>query len=131
MRNHSRLVFRSIFRVKMCSPVNDLLIGYLGDVSERGFKLLSDTQMMPAALMDLRLRMRLPQGEELKIDLKGRCMWSGVNDKTGYFEAGFTLEEPSAEFSALVERLRIMRGESDRIIAKNERAITKPASYAL
>ncbi len=113
MRNQSRLIFRSIFRVKVSDPKSGGLIGYVGDVSEFGFKLLSDTAIEPGTQMDLRLRMRLAEHELLQIDLNARCKWSGVNDKTGYFEAGFILEQPSAEFSALVEKLRIMRGEFD------------------
>lgn len=113
MRNQSRLIFRSIFRVKVSNPKSGVLIGYVGDVSEFGFKLLSDTEMTPLARMDLRLRMRLSESEQLQIDLVARCKWSGVNEKTGYYEAGFILEQPSAEFSGLVEKLRIMRGESD------------------
>lgn len=34
MRNQSRLIFRSIFRVKMSNPKSGALIGYMGDVSE-------------------------------------------------------------------------------------------------
>jgi len=113
MRNQSRLIFRSIFRVKVSNPKNGALIGYVGDVSEFGFKLLSDTEIEPGTLRDLRLRMRLAENELLQIELNACCKWSGVNEKTGYFEAGFILEQPSAEFTALVEKLRIMRGEFD------------------
>lgn len=113
MRNQSRLIFRSIFRVKVSNPKNGALIGYVGDVSEFGFKLLSDTAIEPGTRMDLRLRMRLAENELLQLELDASCKWSGVNDKTGYFEAGFILEQPSAEFTAMVEKLRIMRGELD------------------
>lgn len=113
MRNQSRLIFRSIFRVKVSNPKTGALIGYVGDVSEFGFKLLSDSQMEPGARKNLRLRMRLTESELLQIDLDASCRWSGVNDKTGYFEAGFILEQPSAEFTALVEKLRIMRNAFD------------------
>lgn len=113
MRNQSRLIFRSIFRVKVSNPKSGALIGYVGDVSEFGFKLLSDAAIEPGERMDLRLRMRLSENELLQLDLDACCKWSGVNEKTGYFEAGFILEQPSAEFTALVEKLRIMRNAFD------------------
>lgn len=113
MRNQSRLIFRSIFRVKVSNPKSGALIGYVGDVSEFGFKLLSDTAIEPGTHRDLRLRMRLAENELLQIDLQASCRWSGVNEKTGYFEAGFILEQPSAEFTSLVEKLRIMRNAFD------------------
>ena len=113
MRNQSRLTFRSIFRVKASNPKTGALIGYVGDVSEFGFKLLSDSQIEPGTRMNLRMRMRLTESEQLQIDLDASCRWSGVNEKTGYFEAGFILEQVPAEFTALVERLRIMRNAFD------------------
>jgi hypothetical protein len=113
MRYQSRLQFRSIFRVKVINPKTGALIGYVGDVSETGLKLLSDTAMEVGAPMPLRLRMRVKEDETLQFDLNVTCRWSGVNAKTGYFEAGCILEEPSAEFTLMVANMRIQRGETD------------------
>lgn len=113
MRNQSRLQFRSIFRVKVSNPKTNALIGYVGDVSETGLKLLSDTSFEQGARVPLRLRMRVKEDEVLQFDLDVTCKWSGSNAKTGYFEAGFILEEPSAEFTLMVEKLRIQRGETE------------------
>lgn len=113
MRNQSRLLFRSIFRVKVSNPKTNALIGYVGDVSEQGLKVLSDTSFAQDARVPLRLRMRLREDEVLQFDLDVTCKWSGTNAKTGYFEAGFILEQPSAEFTLMVEKLRIQRGEAE------------------
>jgi hypothetical protein len=113
MRYQSRLQFRSIFRVKVIDPKSGALIGYVGDVSETGLKLLSDAAIEVGTLMPLRLRMRVKEDETLQFDLMVTCRWSGVNAKTGYFEAGFILEQPSAEFTLMVEKMRIQRGETD------------------
>lgn len=113
MRYQSRLQFRSIFRVKVIDPKTGALIGYVGDVSETGLKLLSDTALEVGAHIPLRLRMRVKEDETLQFDLNVTCRWSGVNAKTGYFEAGCILEEPSAEFTLMVANMRIQRGETD------------------
>lgn len=113
MRNQSRLQFRSIFRVKVSDPGTNALIGYVGDVSEHGLKVLSDSAFEPGAQVTLRLRMRVKEDEILQFDLNVTCRWSGTNTKTGYFEAGFILEEPSAEFTLMVEKMRIQRGETE------------------
>jgi hypothetical protein len=114
MRNQSRLQFRSIFRVKVSDPKSGALIGYVGDVSEHGLRVLSDKPFTPGAVVSLRMRMRLKEDETLQFDLLDMiCRWSGTNAKTGYFEAGFLVEHPSAEFSLMVENMRIQRGEAE------------------
>lgn len=113
MRNQSRLPFRSIFRVKVSNPASGALIGYVGDVSETGLKILSDTAFDVGTNTSFRLRMRLSEAETLQFDLNVTCMWTGTNVKTGYFEAGFILQQPSAEFTLMVEKMRIQRGETD------------------
>lgn len=113
MRQQSRLPFRSIFRVKVSNPKTNALIGYVGDVSENGLKLLSDTQFAQGDDVHFRMRMRVSESETLQFDLHLTCMWSGTNGKTGYFEAGFILQQPSAEFTLMVEKMRIQRGDTD------------------
>ena len=113
MRNQSRLQFRSIFRVKVSNPLTNALIGYVGDISETGLKVLSDKAFEQGERVSLRLRMRVKEDEVLQFDLDVTCKWSGGNAKTGYFEAGFVLEQPSGEFTVMVEKLRTQRGETE------------------
>ncbi len=115
MRIQSRLQFRSIFRVKVSNPETGALIGYVGDVSENGLKILSDTEYEVGADVKVRMRMRINETETLQFDLSLTCMWTGTNSKTGYFEAGFILAQPSAEFTLMVEKMRIQRGEVDGV----------------
>ncbi len=109
MRQHSRIEFRSIFRVKVYTTSNQL-IGYVADVSETGLKLLSDSLMDAGTDMSLRLKMRVNEKETLQIDIKVLCMWARENESTGHFEAGFTLINPSSEYDRLVYDLRMTRG---------------------
>jgi hypothetical protein len=112
MRKHSRIVFRSLFRIKVYSRRSDQLIGYVGDLSETGLKLLSDTAMEPDSHKTLRLKMRVGDDQLLQLDIEVRCMWSSENEKTGRFESGFTLLQPSAEFARLVADLQAARARA-------------------
>ncbi|HVK99228.1 MAG TPA: PilZ domain-containing protein [Dongiaceae bacterium] len=113
MRNQSRYLFRSLFRVKVNDPKSGALIGYVGDVSENGLRVLSDTAFAPGTTATLQLRMRVNENETLQFELDVGCRWSGSNAKTGYFEAGFMLERPSAEFTRMVDKMRVKRVENE------------------
>lgn len=112
MRQHTRVTFRSMFRIKVYDTTKSLLIGYVGDVSESGLRLLSDTAMEIGTTRTLRLKMRVREDEVLQIDIHVVCMWSRANDKTGHFESGFTLVKESAEFAKLVTDLLALRARS-------------------
>lgn len=112
MRNQSRISFRSLFRIKACNRLSDQLIGYVADVSATGLRLLSDTAMAPDSCTIMRLKMRVREDEVLQLDVSLRCMWSRENQKTGRFESGFVLLEPSAEFTRLVDDLLAIRAKA-------------------
>lgn len=109
MRQHSRITFRSIFRIKVSKRPEDRLIGYVGDVSDNGLRLLSDTLIEVDSTLALRLRMRDKEGEMRQVDIEALCLWSRENTRTGHFEAGFVLPEPSEAFTALVNGMRAKR----------------------
>jgi len=109
MRQHSRITFRSIFRIKVSSRPEDRLIGYVRDVSDNGLRLLSDTLLQVDSTMALRLRMRDKEGEMRQVDIDVLCLWARENVQSGHFEAGFVLQQPSAEFTHLVNGMRAKR----------------------
>lgn len=109
MRQHTRITFRSIFRIKVSDCQTDQLIGYVGDVSESGLRLLSDTPQEVDSCLDLRLRMRDREGELRKVDIQALCLWSQENPRTGHFESGFRLAQDSEAFTLLVRNMRPMR----------------------
>lgn len=113
MREHSRITFRSLFRIRVSNRPDDQLIGYLGDLSEGGVKLVSDTPVEVGRSLQLRLKMRDREGQMQHVDIDATCTWTGENSKSGYFEAGLTLDSPSSAFSALVGRLRATRNARD------------------
>lgn len=114
MRNQSRQQFRSMFQVKVSNSRNGSLIGYVGDVSESGFKIVSESPFVPDE--HLQVLMQVREGEIAQFDLDATCKWSGNNADTGYFEGGFCLDQPPAKFVSMVGRLR----DRHRKAEKNE-----------
>ncbi len=109
MRQQSRQQFRSMCHAKVSNPRNGALIGYVGDVSECGLKVLSDAPFVQDE--HLHMQMRLGEEKVLQFDLDATCKWSGSFTNNGYFEAGFMLEQPSVEFISMVDNLRIKNSE--------------------
>ena len=111
MRQSSRITFRSTFRIKISDRESDTLIGYAGDVSECGMKLLTDTPVESGTELKLRVRMRDRHGEMRQVDVDMACQWSQENIRTGFFEAGLALQGDSAEYVRLIEGMRKVRKE--------------------
>ena len=94
MRQFSRITFRSIFRIKVSTRPDDRLIGYVGDLSDTGQRLLGDALLEVGSEMALRDM----EGDKRHVDIEVVCLWSRENTKSGYFEAGVTLAKRSNEF---------------------------------
>lgn len=109
MRQSSRITFRSTFRIKISDRESDTLIGYAGDLSECGMKLLGDTLVEPGSELKLRIRMRDREGEMRQVDVDMVCQWSQENIRTGFFEAGLSLLGESSKYVELVEGMRNKR----------------------
>lgn len=109
MRQSSRITFRSTFRIKVSDRERDELIGYAGDVSECGMKLLSDILVEPGRELQLRLRMRDRNGDLRQVEVDMVCQWSQENTRTGFFEAGLALVGESLEYVQLIEGMRSRR----------------------
>ena len=100
-----------MYHVKVIHPRNGSLIGYVGDVSESGLKILSDLPFVKDE--HLPMHIQVCEGDAMQFDLAATCKWSGNNEENGYFEGGFCLTQPPANFAALVEALRNRRRDSD------------------
>lgn len=109
MREHNRIVFRSMFRIRVHDTASGELIGYVADLSENGLKLRCDLLLEADSVLDLRLRMRGREDRMHVADVKVRCVWARENAQTGQFEAGLKLELPSVSFNDLMNELRTGR----------------------
>ncbi|SDH83921.1 PilZ domain-containing protein [Pseudomonas panipatensis] len=113
MRQHNRIVFRSMFRIRAVDGRSGKLFGYVADLSETGLKLRCDELLEADSVLDLRLRMRDREGHMREAEVSVRCIWSRENAQTGQFEAGLALEQPSMTFSELMRSLRAGRRSAD------------------
>lgn len=121
MRHQSRQQFRSMFQVKVSNSRNGSLIGYVGDVSESGFKIVSESPFVRDE--HLHVLMQVREGEIAQYDLDATCKWSANNVDTGYFEGGFRLHQPPAKFVSMVERLRDRRDKTEKSKAEKTKAV--------
>lgn len=109
MREHERVVFRSLFRIKVRLRGKSGLLGYAGDISSRGMRLVSDESVEPGTRLELELSMRDGEGQVHQASAVLICRWSRENPRTGHQESGMQLESLSPSFSALVQRVGAQR----------------------
>jgi hypothetical protein len=107
MRQHNRITFRSLFRIKVSLRENGALIGYAGDISEGGLRLLADKEIAPGTALQLSLRMRDRFGEMRSVDIDVLCQWCTPNPRTGHIEVGLALSAESPAFVQLLTDMRI------------------------
>ncbi|WXL25749.1 PilZ domain-containing protein [Ectopseudomonas mendocina] len=106
MRQHPRITFRSMFRIKISRVEDDQLIGYVGDISEGGLRMLGDNLLEPGSEHHLRLRMRDRFGEMRQVDVQTICQWSAENTRTGHVESGMALKNESHAYNKLLADIR-------------------------
>lgn len=110
MRQYSRIMFRSLFRVKVSDRHSGKLIGYARDVCEDGLRLICDLPVEVGAQLGLSLRMRAGDGSMTQVELNATCLWVRENPQSGHQELGLQLLRPGHDYVAFVERLRVDRG---------------------
>lgn len=109
MRQSSRITFRSIFRIKVYRRADNRLIGYAGDVSECGMKLLADHAIEPGSRLELSVQMRDHEGQLRNVHVDMLCQWCQENPRTGHHETGLALQGQAPAYVTLVERIRSRR----------------------
>ncbi|MDF3933865.1 PilZ domain-containing protein [Pseudomonas citronellolis] len=109
MRQHNRIVFRSMFRIRVLDAASGKLLGYVADLSESGLKIRCDLLLEAESVLELRLRMRDREDRMREAEVRVRCVWSGENAQTGQYEAGLALDQPSVSYNELMTELRAGR----------------------
>lgn len=92
--------------LRVFNSVTDKPIGFLGNVSEDGLMLISPLPMWVG--VDFRLRLKIPCGDGCQqiIDLTACCLWCHEDVTPLHYDAGFSLQQPPAEYAQLVGALR-------------------------
>jgi hypothetical protein len=93
------------YYLKVFNRITDKPMGYIGNVSLDGLLLISQLPLLVGARFDMRLK--IPGHEALHcIDFSATCHWCREDVTPGYFDSGFSLVAPSADYAQMVDALR-------------------------
>lgn len=91
--------------LKVFNRFTDKPMGYLGNVSASGLMLISQLPLLVDASFELRLKLPGNDGHLHLIDLTARCLWCHEDATPHYYDSGFVLYQPPAEYAGLVNAL--------------------------
>ena len=94
------------FFLKVFNRFTDKPIGYLGNVSDGGLMLISQLPMLVDANFEFRIKLPGADGEVQFIDLTARCLWCREDLTPHYYDSGFILYQPPAEYATLISALQ-------------------------
>ncbi|WP_296129486.1 PilZ domain-containing protein [Pseudomonas sp. Ga0074129] len=93
------------YYLKVFNRITDKPMGYIGNVSLDGLLLISQLPLLVDARFDMRLK--IPGHETLHyIDFSATCHWCREDVTPGYFDSGFSLVSPPADYAQMVDALR-------------------------
>lgn len=81
------------------------LLGYMGDISPLGLKLLGKRPITIGARFRLRLNYICTGGDKAVANLEAEAMWCHQEDNMPYLEVGFRFTDVNAETRACIERI--------------------------
>ncbi|WP_439859506.1 PilZ domain-containing protein [Pseudomonas sp. MBLB4136] len=91
--------------LKVFNRITDKPMGYIGNVSLDGLMLISQLPLLVGGRFELRLKIPGVEGPRF-IDFSATCQWSREDVSPGYFDSGFALVAPPAEYVEMVDALR-------------------------
>ncbi|TWI58529.1 PilZ domain-containing protein [Pseudomonas duriflava] len=92
--------------LKVFNRFTDKPMGYLGNISLDGMLLISELPLLVSGTFELRLKVPGRDGQLHFIDFDATCQWSREDVTPGYYDSGFSLAAPPADYIDLVESLR-------------------------
>jgi len=101
-RNHRRA--NLVYNLEVYDLDTEKCVGHLVDVSLGGFKILSESQIVPGT--DYHFRIYLPEEHSQEsFTMKARSCWSNTDINPDYFASGFCFIEHSLESIKLIKML--------------------------
>lgn len=91
--------------LKVFNRLTDRPIGYLGNVSEDGFMLISQLPMLIGADFELRLQVPGRDGQLQSIEITASCRWCHEDVTPHHYDTGFVLLRSPPEYRELVTAL--------------------------
>lgn len=107
MRQFSRVMFRAANRLRALDSSNGELLGMVADLSRGGLRLLTEQALEEGRVYPIDLEVPISSGRFRVLELRVSCLWSKRNPRLDRFEQGMALVEADAEFSALVDSLKL------------------------
>lgn len=98
------------YHLKLFNSHTERLMGYLGNVSEEGFMLISELPLIVGA--DFSVELRIPGRDAggdncmVPIRLDATCQWCREDANPRHYDSGFKVLEGSPEYGQLVKSLR-------------------------
>jgi len=105
MRQHSRLTFRHLHRIQVSRRPSGEAVGYVGDLSKGGMRLIAEQSLEPGSCHELCLHVPDHRDQLYEINVVVSCQWVRKNSRREAFEMGFALHQPNAAFSDLIGQL--------------------------
>ena len=85
---------------------NNVLLGYLLDVSENGLLLQSHEPLSePGHVCNLRLVLRQPVDGESELNVAARAVWSRKQPGSVFHHSGFEFQDPDARARRVIQHL--------------------------
>lgn len=94
------------FFLQVFNRFTDQPIGSLGNVSDGGLMLISQLPMLVDANFELRIKLPDIDGFPSFIDLTARCLWCREDATPNYYDSGFILYQPPADYAGLISALQ-------------------------
>jgi len=91
--------------LKVFNRFTDKPLGFLGNVTEDRIMLISQLPLLVGGNFEFRLKLPAHEGDQQFIDLSARCLWSHEDASPHYYDSGFILFKPPAEYASLISAL--------------------------
>ena len=102
-RTNDRLPLENFQRVREAK--SDELLGYGGDISALGLKLLGKREIAIGARFGLKLNYICTGGDKATANVEAEAMWHHKEDNMPYREVGFRFINVNADTRACIERI--------------------------
>lgn len=106
MRLERRFPLKGLTDIRVIDCADDEPIGYIGDISSGGFRVISEDPLAPDTQLQINLEIPVRANHHRTLSLNVQCKWSRRDARLKRFNLGFKLNEPSEAFQELLTEIR-------------------------
>ena len=108
MRLQRRFALKGLIDIRVITPADGELLGYIADISVGGFRVTSEEAVAPQSAFSVDLLIPVRAEHHRTLSLPVICKWSRYDARLKRFNIGIQLQEPSEPFLELLSELRGM-----------------------